>query len=75
MRNRRYSLVGLERTTQTPLLEFDPTTHRWFIWLSYDNDVSAGTYLELCLDGSVNRLTESGDEIVASLRVKGPHNA
>jgi len=51
-----------------PFAEFvrDGSSHRasWRIWLSFNNDITSGTYLELNQDGSCDRITVNNGQII-----------
>lgn len=49
-------LTGVELSGQTPLLEhreFAPGNKQWVLWLSYNLNQDAGTYLIMYQDGSI----------------------
>lgn len=60
--------IGLGRPghelTQIPLAEYNHMDKIWHIWLSYNLDVSAGTYIELLRDGTAFRVTIEPDGVV-----------
>jgi len=43
--------------------------HIWRIWISYNNDVTSGTYLELYPDGQVDRVTVNNNDIMEVVRI------
>lgn len=53
-----------------PLLEFNPETQVWTIWLAYNKDVTEGTYLVLKPDGEILRQTEQDDIVSSTMRIK-----
>ena len=57
---------------QAPFAEFDHRMGRWRIWQSFNADVSAGTYLDLYEDGSVERVTQQPDGSVDIVIISGP---
>ena len=48
-------ITGLAQSHQTPFLEF--VDNRWHVWLNYNRDKTAGTYLSLLNNGSILRCT------------------
>lgn len=55
------SFTGIIESHQTPLLEYVYFEHSvdaiWRVWLNYDRQREAGTYIVLCSDGSIVRET------------------
>lgn len=82
----RRPVTGVRTTAQTPLLEFrtfGEAKPKWILWLSYNPNRDAGTYLIMQDDGSVWRETSYEDGSVECAVVtppsfpkpKGNHNS
>jgi hypothetical protein len=66
-------VVGIDFGAQTPLLEhrsFGECVPKWIVWLAYNKDRTAGTYLVLNEDGSVLRETTYPDGGVETVVIK-----
>lgn len=59
--------------SQAPFLEYDPRTGRWRVWVIFNDDATAGTYIDLYPTGQSERLTTfpNGD-VFKITRLTGP---
>lgn len=48
--------TAIERTAQTPLLEWDEATASWVVWIAYDQSRTLGSFLILHDNGRVTRI-------------------
>lgn len=71
---KRHEIVGITLIGQMPALEHVRKGHAgrvWRVWLSYNDDYSAGVYLELHDDGSIWRYAISEGRITKQDAIKG----
>lgn len=54
---RHFTSLGL--LSQPPVLEYNPLDGEWLVWLSYDRDKQAGTYLRLGKRGAIVQQSEN----------------
>lgn len=64
--------TGLGDHGQPPKLQFDAVKQRWLVWLAYNRDMSAGTWLELWENGRILRHTEQPTGEISTIEVKPP---
>lgn len=68
-------VTGISPTAQTPLLEFrtfGESVPKWIVWLAYNPNRDAGTYLILNNDGSIIRETTYPDGSVEVAQIALP---
>lgn len=71
----RRPVTGFNVSAQTPLLEFrtfGENKPKWIVWLAYNTNRDAGTYLILHDDGSVWRETTYPDGSVSCAVITPP---
>jgi hypothetical protein len=68
----RREFTGLGILTQPPVLEWDALLG-WVLWLHYNREKTAGTYLNLLQDGAIVRYTvQPTGEVSETTTIKPP---
>lgn len=61
--------IGIQPGTKLLQLSYEPDTQSYVLWLHHDKLMKHGTYLHLCPDGKVERVTVGLDGMEDVTRV------